>query len=418
MLKYIKVKNFLSFKDETIISFESDNRGHKKDNVFKEKNVYLNKSMLIYGANASGKTNILKVITFIQFIALHSATLNWEVIPFLLDEKDLKESSNFEIWYFYKNKEYKYKFSILNNVIIDETFSKIVWDTEIILFYRDKKGDIITKDDKFQKEIEKWKWKVKPTASFMSVLWQWNWQVDGELINIFFSKINFLPSSLDVMINPSLTINLLELNKQKNKKLVVEFLKCADIDVDDIEIVNVDMPTVVQINWTHVNATEKIPIIRLWHRVKWEKKMQYFEFWVESAWTRKLFCILWMIIDTIINEKILFIDEIECNLHPHILKNIFDLIHADLGKKYQFVCTTHSLELMNLSMFKKSQIWITQKKKDNSTEFYTIADFPDVKDVRSENDIKKLYNLWILWWIPYTSDLSPLIKAFQKWAEK
>ena len=81
MLKYIKVKNFLSFKDETVISFESDNRGKKKDNVFKEKNTALNKALLIYGANASGKTNILKVITFIQFIALHSATLNWEVIP-------------------------------------------------------------------------------------------------------------------------------------------------------------------------------------------------------------------------------------------------------------------------------------------------------------------------------------------------
>ena len=53
MIKYIKVKNFLSFKDETIISFESDNRGNKKDNVFKEKDAYLNKSLLIYGANAS-----------------------------------------------------------------------------------------------------------------------------------------------------------------------------------------------------------------------------------------------------------------------------------------------------------------------------------------------------------------------------
>ena len=52
----------------------------------------------------------------------------------------------------------------------------------------------------------------------------------------------------------------------------------------------------------------------------------------------------------------LFIDEVECNLHPHILKNIFNLIHLDLARKYQFICTTHSLEFMDLNLFKKSQI--------------------------------------------------------------
>lgn len=415
MLKYIKVKNFLSFKDETIISFESDNRGNKKDNVFKEKDAYLNKSLLIYGANASWKTNILKIISFIQFIAIHSATWNWESAPFLLDENSSKEKIYLEIWYYYKNKEYKYRFSVLNNIIIDEKFSRIVWGDEIILFYRDKNWDIIKKDSKFQKEIDKWKWKVKPTASFMSVLWQWNGQLDGELVNSFFYKIGILPSSLEVMIDPSLTINLLKLNAPENRKLVVEFLKCADIDVDDIEIINIDVPTVVQINWANINTTKKMDVIRFWHKVKWKKELQYFDFGVESAWTRKLFCILWLIIDAIINEKILFIDEIECNLHPHILKNIFDLIHANLGKKYQFICTTHSLELMTLSMFKKSQIWITQKKKDNSTEFYTIDDFDDL---RSENDIKKMYNIWSLGWVPYISDLSILIKEFQKWKGK
>nr|MBR6100154.1 ATP-binding protein [bacterium] len=55
-----------------------------------------------------------------------------------------------------------------------------------------------------------------------------------------------------------------------------------------------------------------------------------------------------MILDTILNEKILFIDEVESNLHIHILRNVFNLIHSNLERKYQFICTTHSTELMDL----------------------------------------------------------------------
>lgn len=418
MLKYIKVKNYLSFKDETVISFESDNRGNKKDNVFKEKNAILNKSLLIYGPNASGKTNILKVIDFIRYVAI---AVDWKLhcTPFLLDVQTKKESSDFEVWYFYDNKEYKYSFSILDNIFLEEKFSKITWWKEIILFYRQKGKTIKTDDKKFQKEIDKWEWKARDNVSFLAVLGQRNWMLYNKPVNEFFIKINIIPSSLDVTLNPNFTTKFLWLKEWKNKEIVVEFLKCADINIDDIRIIEVEKP-VAQINWIVFNSDDSLKIkeqiIQLWHKVEWSDELQYFDaFTLESWWTRKLFVMLWMILDTIINEKMMFIDEVECNLHPHILKNIFDLIHSNLDKKYQFICTTHSIELMDLSMFKKSQIWITQKKKNNSTEFYTVEDF---EDIRSENDIKKLYNIWFLWWVPYVSDLSLLIEELQKWKEK
>ena len=414
MLKYIKVKNFLSFKDETIINFESDNRGNKKDNVFKERNTVLNKSLLIYWANASGKTNILNVINFIRYVAV---SVDWilQCTPFLLDAQLQKESSDFEVWYFYDNKEYKYSFSILDNIFVEEKFSKIVGENEITLFCRQRGKNIKTKDKNFQKEIDKWEGKARDNVSFLAVLWQRNGLLYNRPINDFFTKINVIPSSIETL-NQNFTTNFLWLKERKNIDIVVDFLKCVDIDIDDVRIIEVERP-LIQINGVvlgnHDTVKVKENVVQFWHKVKWSKELQYFDaFTVESWWTRKLFVLLWMILDTIINEKMLFIDEIECNLHPHILKNIFDLIHADLGKKYQFICTTHSMELMNLSMFKKSQIWITQKKKDNSTEFYTIDDF---EDLRSENDIKKMYNIWSLWWVPFVSDLSILIEEFQKW---
>jgi len=126
---------------------------------------------------------------------------------------------------------------------------------------------------------------------------------------------------------------------------------------------------------------------------------------------------LWPIIDSIINEKILFVDEIEINLHPHILQKLFNLIHTNINKKYQFIFTTHNVELMNLSVFKKEQIWIIKKDKDNISSFYTLYDFNDIK-LRSENDIRKLYNQWILWWVPDVRDFSILLNDIIKLWEK
>ena len=137
MLKYLKVKNFLSFKDETVVSFESDNRGNKKDNVFKEKNTILNKSLLIYGPNASGKTNILKVIDFIKKVAL---SVDGKIVctPFLLDKTTAQCTSDFEICYLEDEKEYRYSFSLLNNSFVEEKLTRKGNEKETILFYRKK----------------------------------------------------------------------------------------------------------------------------------------------------------------------------------------------------------------------------------------------------------------------------------------
>ena len=105
-------------------------------------------------------------------------------------------------------------------------------------------------------------------------------------------KINVLPSSLDYMIEPALTIDLLGLKQKKNKALVIEFLKCADLDVDDIDLLEIDNPSFNHLNGIKGEIPEKVKIIRMGHKVAGTNEMQYFDFGVESAGTRKLFCIL------------------------------------------------------------------------------------------------------------------------------
>lgn len=410
MLKYIKIKNFLSFKEETEINFESSNYWSKKDNVFSIENTWwkttLSKSMVIYGANASWKSNILRAIVVIRSFVMWQPFV---VAPFLLDENSKKSESFFEICFFIGNKEYIYNFELLWWLVKSENLFEVKGNKSIILFIRNNQKIEFRNDFKqYSNQLED---KVKENISVLWVLDQFNWKLNEKPVLHFFNKLHSLWSAFDGIQ----TVKLLKLNENDNyKQFVIEFLKCADINICDIKIEE----TVWQIIDFDVNKKDvqfsqwKWLDIRFWHKVNWTDKVEYFPLWNESEWTKKLFWILGMIIITIKEEWVLFFDEIENNLHPHIVKNLLHLIHNNLWWKYQFIFTTHSLELMTLKEFKKEQIWITEKLKDNSTKFYTLYDF---EDLRSENDIQKMYNLWALWWVPVIRDFTSLVKEMKLW---
>lgn len=414
MIKSISIKNFLSFQDVTEIYFDSTNYWSKVNHVmniehWSWRKSTLIKSMIIYGANASWKSNILRAIVVIKAFAMRN---NFSYAPFLLDTKSKSNPSFFEICFFVWNKEYKYNFELLWSKVVSENLFEIKKEKEFILFKR-WEGNI-----KFNNDFLIYKWqledKVRENASFLWVLDQFNAKLNGKNILFFFDTLN----SLGSWYNGAQTVELLKLNEsEENKKFVIEFLKCADIDICDIRIqetmwevidFNIEKKDVKFSQWKSLR-------IELGHCIKWTSEIEFFPLTAESQGTQKLFWILGMVATTIINEWILFFDEIENNLHPHIVKNLLKLIHSDLWKRYQFIFTSHSLELMNLKEFKKEQIWITEKDTFWATKFYTLYDF---EDIRSENDIHKLYNLWSLWWVPVIRDFSSILKEMKLWEEK
>ncbi len=413
MLKYIKVKNFLSFKDETEINFESSNYWNLKNNVFSIESYWkkttLEKSMIIYWANASWKTNILKAIVVITNFVMKRT---FYISPFLFDENTKDWSSFFEISFFIDNKEYIYNFELLKKIVKSENLYEIKWkNKKITLFSR--KNQNIKFENWFSNHSNLLEDKVRENVSVLWILDQFNWKLNNKPILYFFSKLVSLWRDFDGIE----TVNLLKLNdNDEYKNLAIEFLKCADINIYDIRIEEQKLQVInLGPNEGGINFIPPEPIIRFWHKINWTDELEYLPFLQESDWTKKLFWILWRILVNIKEEWVLCFDEIEMNLHPHIVKNLFNLIHSDLWKKYQFIFTTHNLELMNLKEFKKEQIGIIEKSESGSTKFYTLYDF---EDLRSENDIKKLYNLWSLWWVPILRDFSSLIKQMISWENK
>lgn len=422
MLKYIKIRNFLSFKEEKEINFESSNYGWKSENVFNIKSLWkkttFSKSMLIYWANSSWKSNILKAIDLIKFIATSTDNkkLSFILSPFLLDCKSQEKTIFLEICFFIENKEYIYNFELFDNKFVSENLIEVKTKWKVSLYER--KLQKMKFDKSFVKESKKWFEKMKEDVSFFAVLSQWNWILNKKPIDHFFSKLNII---FDNDIWPGLTIWLLDLVKSdENKKIVIEFLRCADINISDIKITKKILPQELLdrlIDAPKEFINDLSIKIEFWHKRSDSDEIIYLPIESESDGTQKLFYILWPIIDSILNERILFIDEIETNLHPHILKNLFKLIHTKIDKKYQFIFTTHNIELMDLSMFKKEQIWIVSKNKENFSNFYTLYDFDDIP-LRSEKDIRKLYNLWSLWWVPSVGDFSILLDDIKLNEEK
>jgi len=422
MLKYIKVKNFLSFKEETEINFESSLRW-KKNNVFKVWNDVLMKNMLIYWANASWKSNILKAIKIIKVVALRNNLPINLITPFLLNEKNEKEPSFFEICFFIENREFIYNFEIFEWKILSENLFEIKFINKEIrkeLLFKRNDLDIIAWEN-FEKELEKWKEKIKENSSVISVLSEWNWKLAWKPIDYFFKKIEFIWSKNQ--FPEWLTIDLLNIeNILEAKNFLLKFLQFADLNIEDIKIERKSIPDELLEKIVHNENIdiEKIKVLSIkisfWHKAKNSSGIKYFEISNESDWTRKLFSILWPIIDTIFNERILFVDEIENNLHLHILQEIIKFINSDIQwKKYQFIFTTHNIWLMDLKVLKKEQIWIVEKNKDWESEFYTLYDFDKVREWM---DLKKYFNAWVYWWVPNLWNFKSLLNNFELWVEE
>lgn len=413
MLKYLKIKNFLSFKDETIIDFLSDNRWDLKDNVFSVWRKSLSKNLIVYWANASWKSNILKAISFLKYVTSID-NMKRGTIPFLLDAKNESEPSYFEVWFFIKKQEYRYNFEIDWTTIVSEKLYKISLRQEKILL--DRSFAKIEWKNWFEKEIKKWEWKIKDNSSVISVLSRWNWQLNWKPIDDFFKKINIIGLH---WIWPSLTIDLMDLEKDKEAKdFLIKFMQYADIAIDDIEIKVKDMDVSeipedvllkMKLDIDKIRKFDSIDI-KFWHKVKWHNNLKYFDYAVESDWTKRLFDVLWPIVDTIFNEKILFIDEIENKLHLLIVEAILKLVNSNIkDKEYQFFFTTHNIDLLNLDVLKKDQICFVEKNENQSTEFYKLTNF---EDLRKWLDIKKYYKNWALGAIPEVLDLRLLLDSY------
>lgn len=413
MLIQFTVENFRSIKDS--VTFTMVSGSNNKINVFDVRNYQLLSSAVIYGANASGKSNILKAFNFMKSMVLNNSKIMQSTDrlpyePFRLSTETENASSTFEVVFFKHGIKYRYGFETDSTTVFSEWLFSDEKGKEAKLFFRDidNNPEMYVNPDKF---AEGKGLKVLPNSLF---IWKCD-QEGGEIAKCileWFENVNLLHG-----MRPSNYLNYTtrQMESDEFRKEIVNLVKAADLGIRDLVIdKNEFSRSDVEKTITNVLPEESSSFENGIHAIheKFDDQgtasgIEHFNMTGndESEGTKKFFCLSAPFIDTLKNGRILLVDELDASLHPMLTMSLISLFNNPSvnTKNAQLIFVTHDTNLLNQNIFHKSQIWFTEKDTFGATHLSSLAEF---KNVRPEADIKKQYIQGKFGAIPYLGTFS------------
>lgn len=414
MILEIRLSNFFSIKDEITLDLRAGNIKTQKakalsNNVFEfEKNKVL-KTVALYGANASGKSNIIKAIRFCNSMVFSSHQHNENAIfnfqPFKFKGYQKKPSYYF-IRFVSNDIEYEYAFSLTRTEILTESLYYFPKGRKAKIFSRDESLGKTKKDKYSFGSVIKRPMDVAENTSnktlYISRASQMDRIIGKEIFNFF--------STVFILGYRGFNANSVENLFNKNKDQLLQALKMADSDIVDIktkkELQKVKNLT-ANFSTSQVSVEDKLePQLSIITYHKSSPKIPFDFNSEESSGTKKMLFIMLTILDIVKNNKILMIDEIEDSLHTNIIEYIIEIFNA--SGQAQLIYTTHNTNLLNLNKLRKDQIYFVNKKEDASTDLYSLYDY---KDFRDTMDVEKAYLQGRFDAIPFIDDSIENIKS-------
>ncbi|MGR7976565.1 AAA family ATPase [Bacillus velezensis] len=412
MLVEFTVENFLSFKEPATLSMVASSiKELRETNTYAENNLELLKSAVIYGANASGKSNLFSAMAFMKEFILESSKenqINEEIAVdyFRLDKSMKDKVSTFEMVFILEGIRYRYGFSVTSHQIEEEWLFSSRKNAEKLVFYRDEDSIELGSLFKEGKGLES---KTRKNALFLSVAANFNGEISTKLLS-WFGTLNIISGSSN---------NILEYTKKKLedknfKERILNLLKIADIDIADIAIEKIKIPE-EKIPKDIPNELKKminkeIELILTERRDPDGNLLTVFNAENnESQGTIKLLSISAPIIDTIENGRTLIIDELDAKFHPLITQFIIEMFNSDKNKNAQLIFNTHDTNHLTKNLFRRDQIWFAEKDEFGCSELYSLVEYKqDITKVRNDATYNKNYLMGRYGAIPYVGNLELL----------
>lgn len=404
-----KVKNFRSFYEETIFSMQATpNKEFAELNTFlcnerlfpKNENELL-KTAIIFGANASGKTNLVKALNFMRALVLTSSNPLNPVVqnnaPFAFFDNADKEPTLFEIEIVANDIFYNYGFEITDKRFTKEFLKKRTNGRLVDIFERNPLGvDLNGVGQKKKKATES----IGAQSLFLSFANTPFLALDENVVCDLRNVLNWF-NEPNLFIIDEYTINKYNIYQEENgkyAKLALEFIKQADIGVEDFIVVQEKVgdraEPFIKIKGKHppqflpmdedvigLDLKTEFNVFNEKHEIVGKKDV-YLEkdFGFHSDGTYRLLSILGLILKVLDKGGILVIDEVDSKLNflivDYILKS-FNSINKNINNA-QFVSTAHNVLLMDDDL-RRDQIYFTSKNKYGATELYSLVDFNDVR---------------------------------------
>jgi AAA15 family ATPase/GTPase len=416
MIAQFRVENFKSFKAwQTFSLVAATNKELLSENTFDvTENVRLLRSAVIYGANASGKSNFFGALSFFLDFAVNSGPSQQagdgiDVHPFAFSKQTADEPSSFELLFFLKNKEgklirYRYGFTVNHDKVYKEYLFAILNVQEVELFTR--KEQTIKCSTRHFSEGEQAVKLTRKDASFLSVCALINGEQAREIV-FFFQNIS-------TGLGNRKTQTLSKVDDQKYRERIVDFLRCADIQILDVN--SKDIPYSYRVRTpngvieTRQRMQKKISYSHVFYDQEEAVSSVEFDEEDESFGTRKLFHFAALLLESLDRGFPVFIDEFDSSLHPLILESILKLFNSSKTNtgNGQLVISCHAVHIMRKDLFRRDQIWLCEKDPYGATELYSLVEYaePDTHEsIRNDAAFNKNYLKGKYGGIPYINEI-------------
>ena len=390
MLIEFKVSNFRSIKDPAILTMKASAQNEHPENIHTAaQETRLLKSAVIYGANAAGKSNLIKALVAAIMIIRTSESRQIDssipyVEPFAFRENGKKDSS-FEFEFFFGKKRYIYGFSCTKKKVIEEHLTRYSSQRPTRIFVRkDEQYEFFSTEN--AKILEPLTARNTPNKLFLATATNWNASVTKEPFIWFSRYIDVFDSSQPLIQSLSLY------EKDKNgelKKFTTRLLKESDINISDYEIESRDS-SMSQVNSPFIGKEYRV-ISRHDIRTDDGKTVAYdLMLNEESKGTQNLFFLSPQIKRALDDGYVFCVDELDSSMHPDLLRYIIGIFNSEDTNPNgaQLIVTLHTTEVMTLNLFRRDQIYFVEKdNKTGTSELYSLDEFP----VRRNEDVRKAY---------------------------
>jgi uncharacterized protein len=392
MLLEFRVSNYRSIKDEqclSLVPIENDST-LRSTNVYESNNDLVSsvlRGCAVYGANASGKSNLFLGMSVMQAIVRDSATLvqagqSLNVQSHVFDEESRSTPTAFEIDLLIDGLRYQYGFSLTPDRIQEE-WLLVYKSAKAQKWFSRKRGegegpDVYEFGAYFLGAKDLWKKATRDNALFLSTAVQlncdqlrtlWDWITGSWLI---------LPAMVPLTIEQ--TVNAVESGDKKAE--VMELLNSADLGISDVDIQRqrgkrstfaLDMAT-GKVSVSDI-AEAEIPIPRLKHRGA--SREAFLNLQDESQGTQRVFAFAGVILSMLERGASLVVDELENSMHPLLVRHILGLFFSQKTnpRGAQIIFSTHNTSLLDNDLLRRDQIWFTDKGNDLATTLTSLSDF-------------------------------------------
>lgn len=377
MLLQFNVKNFMSIKNEIVLSLIATPDKKHSDSLLNINNEKVLPSIAIYGANAAGKSNVFKALSAAISLVRNSnytqINTNINLVPFLLDEESKNDKTKLDFKFIYNGIKYEYGFVADQFNIYEEYLYEYKTSRPAMVFERTNINDY-----KFRinnNDLKQFVEKNTHNKLFLCTATAWNCKITKNAYMWFVENIDTY-TALDIQINNSYFKEIDKHNEDSNfKPLLLEMLKHADINISDYDFESLEKYKLT----TH-------------HLVEIDNSIKDYKLDIkqESDGTKIMFAYAPIIIDALNKGKTIIIDEIDSCLHPILLAYLVSIFNNPKQNKNgaQLIFNTHDINLLDLDKLRRDQIYFVEKNNTSGiTDLYSLVDYSP----RNSENIRKGY---------------------------